>query len=485
MFSVVFYSCTDLAVIATDSEFIELEGGAITADPADLLATNYNDLGSVTDQANIYSLSAHSSDEMIPPTRGVDWGDNGVWRTLHAHTWDPAHSYVLGAWNQLNERVFRCNRTLAASPDASQEAQARFLRAWYMHQVMDLFGVAPFRNVTDGVDVNPQVFTRTEAFNFIMDDLTAALPNLPVGGPAFDNTTATTAACNYLIAKMHLNRAVYTAGDPAGPYTFDGADMDAVIAAVDAITGDGYSLEADFYDLFNAAGNTETILASPTGSGNNRVRMTLHYSQNPSGWNGFTTLSDFYDKFDDGDIRKGLDATPDGSAFSGIGLGLLFGQQYNDDGTETIDSRTSLPLFFTRDVPLAGAGTDKGIRVMKYHPATVDNSKYVLMRYADAYLMKAEALMRKGETAQAMMMVNDLRDLRGAPDLASLDEAAMLDERGRELYWEGYRRTDLVRFSKFNDAWQEKPASESYRVLFPIPALALASNPNLTQNPGY
>jgi hypothetical protein len=62
----------------------------------------------------------------------------------------------------------------------------------------------------------------------------------------------------------------------------------------------------------------------------------------------------------------------------------------------------------------------------------------------------------------------------------------LLDERGRELYYEGWRRQDLIRFGKYLNAWQEKPAdSGTKNLLFPIPANQLAVNPNLTQNPGY
>ena len=480
------YSCTDLEAIESDSDFISTDNsGNIDSDPAELLEANYNDLAQFTDQAGIYALYAHSSDEMIPPTRGVDWGDNGVWRTMHAHTWDASHAWVRDAWNQLNERAFRCNRTLAANPDPSQEAQARFLRAYYMFHVMDLWGQVPFREVTEGVDVDPKVMDRSEAFDFILADIEAALPNLPIVGPSNANTMAGQAAANALLARLMLNKAVYKSSNPAGPYTFDNADMDRVIAAVDAITRDGYALEDNYFDIFSPRTTNEVILASQNGSPQNRIWMTLHYSQNPSGWNGFTTLADFYDKFDDDDVRQGVDATPNGDAFSGIGRGFLIGQQFNDDGSQTIDGRTQLPLQFTRDVPLAGATTDKGIRVMKYHPSDYEDTKYILLRYGDAVLMKAEALMRKGQTADALALVNELRAKRNAPALGSLDEAAMLDERGREMYWEGVRRIDQIRFGTFTSTWAEKSSTEAFRVLYPIPALALASNPNLVQNDGY
>jgi len=290
------YSCTNLEVQETDSDFIESTGsGTIDADPGELLATNYNDLGAFTDQANIYALFSHSSDEMIPPTRGVDWGDNGVWRTLHAHTWDASHSWVTNAWNQLHGRAFRCNRTLAAAGiTPEQEAEARFLRAFYTHYTMDLWGQVPFREVDEGVDVDPRVFTRSEAFDFIISDLEAALPNLPNVGPSNNNVT------------------------PEGPYDFSSADMDKVIEYADAVTADGYSLENNYFDNFSPSASSEVILASPTGSPQNRIWMTLHYSQNPSGWNGFTTLADFYNKFEDGDQRKGIPAAADGESFSGL-----------------------------------------------------------------------------------------------------------------------------------------------------------------------
>ena len=93
--------------------------------------------------------------------------------------------------------------------------------------------------------------------------------------------------------------------------------------------------------------------------------------------------------------------------------------------------------------------------------------------------------MRNGD-AGALTIVNDLRTKRGATALASLNADNLLAERGRELYWEGNRRTDMIRFGKFLAPFQEKPnTSGPERLLFPIPAAALAVNPNLEQNAGY
>jgi hypothetical protein len=270
--------------------------------------------------------------------------------------------------------------------------------------------------------------------------------------------------------------------------------MAKVIQYASAVIADGYALNANYFDNFKATGpSTEVILTSTQGSPQNRVYMTLHYNQNPSGWNGFATLADFYGKFDAADKRKGIPAgqipgLAFGTKFSGIGLGFLAGQQKDDTGANITDTRTGLPLQFSADVPLSGAATNKGIRVMKYHPAFYD--KYVLIRFAEVYLNMVEAKVRGGTDASssttALQDINALRAIRGAAPLTAVTIADVLDERGRELYWEGLRRIDLIRFQKFNDQWSEKGENkDSFRVLYTIPQLAVDTNPNLKQNPGY
>jgi hypothetical protein len=476
-------SCTDLQTHEVDSAVITSSGGSVAGNPTELLASSYKDLGTFTNQDGVYSLYEHTSDELIPPTRGTDWGDNGVWRSLYSHTWDPTHQYVLDAWNNLNQRVFKDTQILASSPDDLQAAQSKFLRAFFMYHVMDLFGKVPFRNFGEGVEVNPKVMTRSEAFDYIEKDLLEALPKLPATGPKFDNSGATQAAANALLARLYLNKAVYKAVDPAGPYTFDNADMTKVITYCDAVAGAGYALEPQYFTNFTTSASKEIIFTSKEGTPENRYRMTLHYDNHPDGWNGFATLADFYAKFENADQRKGKTAVPNGTEFSGLSKGFLIGQQFNDNGQPITNSRNQKPLAFTPEVPLIGAATEQGIRVIKYHPA--DKGQYILLRYADVLLMKAEALFRQNKSAEALVLVNNLRATRGASPLATLSEASLLDERGRELYWEGYRRIDQVRFGTYNLTWQEKTNTETFRVLFPIPQQAMDSNPNLKQNKGY
>ncbi|OIN56503.1 RagB/SusD family nutrient uptake outer membrane protein [Arsenicibacter rosenii] len=481
-------ACTDLNVKETSSIVVpQSASGSFSGLPnvTDALQASYNNLGNnFASQQDIYSLGVHVTAEMIPPTRGVDWGDNGVWRTLDQHTWDATHAFVLNSWNNLNSEVFKATQIIATtSATKAQVAEAKFLRAWNMFHVMDYWGQVPVRDVNQGVNDNPKVLSRSEAFDYIVKDLTEALPDLAEARTATSvNPTATKASANYLLAKLYLNKTVYKSAKPEGPYTFDKADMDNVVKYVDAITAAGFKLSPNYFDNFTKNATSEIILTGAQGSPESRWMMTLHYNQKPSGWNGFATLADFYDKFEANDTRKGVAPKKDGTPLSGIGRGFLIGPQYDEKGAAIIDERSNKPLSFTRDVPLSGAATDKGIRVIKYHP--VDANKYIIIRYGDAYLMKVEALFRSGNTAGALTAINDLRKLRGASALTSVKEDDIFDEIGRETYWEGGKRTVEVRYGKFTTGIGVDNKN-AYTVLYPIPSDAIASNPNLKQNTGY
>jgi len=221
------------------------------------------------------------------------------------------------------------------------------------------------------------------------------------------------------------------------------------------------------------------------------------------GWNGFSTLAEFYDLFEgapntnfvgDGqEERRGWvpDAVTASAQNSGIGYGMLVGQQYDNSGNKLKD-RAGNDLVFSKEISLTNSTESNGVRVIKYHPYDGSDagqsfrSHEIIFRYADAHLMKAEAMMRNGGSATAL--VNELRVLRGATALGSVSESDLIDERGRELYVEYWRRNDLLRFGQFTKNWEHKNAEEignTTRNLFPIPLAAIISNPNLVQNPGY
>lgn len=502
------WGCTDLNDAVEDGIGEKVTEGrpAPIDNPEAALVGVYSQRNGLTDQANTWALWEHSSDELMGPTRGTDWSDFGVWRQLHAHQWDATHSYVVAAWNQLNEGIFEATQVIDA-PSATDQtiAEARFLRAFFTFHVMDLYGQVPFRPSDALLTDVPEVMSRADAFQFIVEDLEAARPNLPTLTTGADAGEATQEAADFLLAKLFLNRAVYTASSSdnpsAGPFTFDPADMDRVVAAVENLEANAYlDLTDYYYDNFhweNTTRSTELVFTIRNEAGDpadrsvrNRYYMTLHYNQTPSSWNGFTTIADFYAKFtDEGDVRKS-DSVPGMTDEIGLMGGFLEGQQYDGDGTPLTD-RGGAPLVFTQDVDLLYSNERMGVRAIKYlvNPANpeIENpgTDYIFFRYADALLMKAEAHFRKGETGPALTIINDIRTQRGAQPLTGIDEQAILDERGFELYWEGWRRNDQIRFGQFTNAWNEKEASDLYRVLFPIPQSALDTNPNLIQNSGY
>jgi starch-binding outer membrane protein, SusD/RagB family len=479
-----------------------LFGSGTTPNITPLLNAAYESLRTFQTQDVVWASQEHTTDEVIGPTRGGDWDDNGIWRVLHNHKWDADHNFLRNSWTDLGRVIFATTDILRFNPPTQQAAETRFLRAFAMFWLVDGWNSVPYRENTADPREIPKVRKGTEALDYIIAELNAALPGLPnyAAGQQF---IASKDAARVLLMKCYLNKGVVA--NRQAP-TFAAADMNQVITLADQIIQSGnYSLNANFFDNFarnNDVISMEDIFTGRnlggTNSGNVRSRWfcTLHYNQNPSGWNGFTTLSDFYNKFDPSDARRGGNAYPGVTNVSGIRPGFLVGQQFDQNGVALKD-RKGNPLSFTPAVKLKETGDNlevTGIRVVKYPPDytngdNVDND-YVFFRYADVLLMKAEALLRGGTATAvapttALAAVNVVRARAGAAASGSVNLDQLLDERGREFYWEGWRRNDLVRFGKFLNAWQEKPASGPERLLFPIPNRALASNPNLAQNPGY
>lgn len=493
-----FTGCTKLEeeLYESRSEY-EPGSGSSTAD----LSGVYNQLNQLVGQANWYAMQEHSTDEMLGPTRGTDWDDFGTWRKLHLHTWDGAHNQLFDTWNGLNGALFHAT-LVAEKASGAEKAQGQFLRAFFAYQVMDLYGQVPYRGADDGPDEIPSVFTRAEAVDFIMTDLDAAIAALPSYASNADRFFATKESAKFLKAKLLLNKAVYKQDPtkPAGPFTFEKADMDEVIKLVDEITASGkFDISANYWDNFkwdNGTVSKEIIFSRNTSKGVNlqwATCMGFHYNQTPSGWNGFTTLSDFYNSFEETDTRRGV-ALPGYTDVLGNRTGFLVGQQKGLRNGQIVNltDRSGSPLVFTPDVSLFYSTESKGIRVVKYplDPSKLDfNSPndFVFFRYADALLMKAEAALRGGTSNQTpLAIVNAIRATRGAEALTSIDLPGLLEERGRELYFEGWRRNDMIRFEKFNEPVQERPqASDPSRVVYAIPLQAVSTNPNLKQNFGY
>ncbi|MFN8252114.1 MAG: RagB/SusD family nutrient uptake outer membrane protein [Ferruginibacter sp.] len=480
-----------------------------TAPTPPSLSKVYEQLNQLVTQVNWYAMEEHTTDELIGPTRGTDWDDFGTWRKLHLHTWDGSHNQINDTWNGLNGALFQS--TLVAETASGQtKAEAQFLRAYFSYLVCDLFGQVQHRPATAAADVIPEVFTRSQACDFIISELQAAIPNLPSYTPG-TRSKATKEAAKFLLAKTLLNKAVYKQdpGTPAGPYTFAAADMSQVITLCNEIAGNAsLSLNNYYWDNFtwnNGTTSTENIFVRKNSEGINVVWATCmgqHYAQAPSGWNGFTTLADFYNTFDAADVRRNSNV-PGFTSQTGVNAGFLVGQIQGPSGGQiggalvNLKDRSGNPLVFTSDVSLFFSTETKGIRTMKYplNPAEINgggwgsSNDFVFFRLADVRLMKAEALLRGGtdpNAETATNIVNAIRAKRGVGNLGTVNLTTLLEERGREMYLEGWRRNDLIRFGKFNAPVGERPnASAGTKVVFPIPNIALSSNPNLKQNAGY
>lgn len=481
---------------------------------AALLSGLYNSMqGLFQDQAGIYALWEMTTDELIGPTRGPDWDDNGVWRVLHAQKYDGENQRIVDAFKNLNGIDFGATDLLRYSPTTQQKAEARMLRALADFMLLDGWGQVNYREPGESVLTPSKVRVGSVALDYIISELQAIIPDLP-NGPAY---IANKNAARVLLMKCYLNKGVWATNASRLSPTFAAADMNQVISLADQIINSGlYSFPSNYFDNFapnNGTIGSENIFTQENKGGvqagnlQSRWRSTMHYNQNPGGWNGFTTLSDFYGKFEAADKRRGVNyPTAGGPPNPGNRqtVGLFLGQQYDLTTNLPLKDRTGAPLAFTSAVKSIEVGSNlevTGIRAFKYPvdyvntgAGSIDND-YVYFRLADVLLMKAEAILRGGTGtvagsygSTAVALVNSVRthSSRGASSLASVTLDQLLDERARELYLESWRRQDMIRFGKFLAPFQEKNyTSDDKYVLFPIPNRFLAVNPNLTQNPGY
>lgn len=509
------FSCTKLdEKFRGDLSASQVSSGGSTNVDA-LLKGMYNSMRTTfQDQTRVYCLWEMTTDELIGPTRGPDWDDNGVWRVLHLHKWDGENIRLREGFNDLLGTVYAATDLLRFNPSPSQAAEARYVRAFASFMVLDGWDQVPYREPGESVLLPAKVRKGSEALDWIIAELQAALPNLP-DGPV---TKANKNAARVLLMKCYLNRGVFSSIQTRLAPTFAAADMNQVISLADQIINSGlYSFTPSYFDNFapaNTAIGKENIWTQENVAGvgegaptvRSRYHSTMHYNQNPQGWNGFTTLSDFYAKFEASDKRRGV-AYPaiGGPANPGnrVNVGILAGQQYDWTTDAPLKDRTGAPLAFTPAVTSIEIGSNlevTGYRAYKYpidYPndgsGNTDND-YVFFRLADVLLMKAEAILRGGTGtaagpygSTALAIVNSIRTnaSRTASSLASVNLDQLLDERGREMYLESWRRQDLVRFGKFLAPFQEKPQSDNKYIVFAIPNQQLAVNPNLQPNPGY
>jgi len=521
----------------TQEEFVSALGSAYT---------KFADYAS----GDLFNLQECSTDEGVYPTRGQDWDDGGTQRRVHLHAYGTEDGYVNGGWNfgfggvnTANQLIFQFQDLVKKGSVKQADADAfiaelQTVRGFFYWQLIDLYGNVPLVTDFAAADAAPPTKPRKDVYDFIVADLEAAVPKL---SKAVDGTTY--GRMNYyagktLLAKLYLNAAVYSGTE----------QWDKVIAACDEVINSGkYNLESNYFANFNVnnSGSKEFIFAIPYDqvffTGFNIAVRTLHYGSQDTynltaqPWNGFCTLEEFYNSYDDTDLRKGDVGTLDGPAISRGNF--IAGFQYKASGGLVMDDGFEVPKLDRLPAPLLGdpdgkplnlgnmgsgqpqinelgpqAYRQSGVRCGKWEiavgskPDAMSND-YAIFRYADVLLMKAEALFRKGNTAQALTLVNQIRSRAGVPELATLDGKLSYDmagpvvtggelfnEIGREMFAENHRRQDLIRWGLYNDVakWAlpfynpgDVIKTGAYLTIFPIHKDKIAANPNLIQNPGY
>lgn len=506
------FSCTDLDeelfsqvtadnFFKTDEEFIAALGAA------------YSTFGGLGNHSNLWSINEIVSDEMVITTKGGDWYDGGVLIQLHQHEYTPDNGFFNNTWTQVYGGVNTCNRLIyqfeqLGTPEAAAFiAELRAIRALWYYWIVDAFGNAPL--VTDFTDTEPPAtVSRQTLYNFVESELNDVIDVLPTAKDASTYGRMTKWAALAIRCKLYLNAGVYT-GTPQWQKAADDAQ--------NIIDNGPFSLEGNYAANFEIEndGSSENIFVYPYdkvfAGGFNWPMMTLHYASQgvynftAQPWNGYSTLEEFYNSYIDpaqnpgpqGDVWAGDALAPSTGTQDSRLSNFIVGPQYNPDGSRASDpgyeafDPDGAPLTFTPHVNMIYPNglRQAGARIGKYEyeQGGTENmsNDFVIFRLGDIILALAEAKFRLGQTADALVLVNNIRDRAGVDPFGALTEDLLLAERGREMFAEMTRRQDLIRFGKFGDAWWEKDASDAHYELFPIPQPQIDSNDKLDQNPGY
>lgn len=498
-------ACTDLEEEVfsqvTADNFFKNEEELISA-----LGAAYTSLYGYMGTTSLYAAQEVSSDELVVPTRGPDWGDGGHWVRLHQHLWTKEDPTTTNTWNFLFAGVSSCNRLIFQFQELNNPLTDPFigelqaLRAIYYLWLLDIYGNVPIVTSFADADPTPKNNTRAEVYTFVETELNAALGKVSknVDGTTYGRVNEM--VVQMALAKLYLNAEVYS-GSP---------QWAKAVTACNAIINSGnYSLEPNYFANFDVEneGSSEFIFAIPYNSvfagGFNIVMQSLSYINQQTynlaaqPWNGWCTLEDFYNSYEDGDLRKGEPNTEEGP--STVRSNFLIGPQWDvsgkirleDAGYEATDL-DGAPYTFRAEINEIApvAWREAGARIAKFEyeigGQSEMNNDFPIFRYSDVLLMKAEALWRQNPgDSEALALVNQIRERAEATPFTELTAENLLAERGREMFVECHRRSDMIRFGVWGDEWWAKPASEPCKELFPIPAAQVDANPNLTQNPCY
>ncbi len=514
-------SCTNL----TETPYTEVTAANFrptASDLAALIAPAYTPMRSMwMSWYGMVDFQEETADALLTPVRPNGWYDGGVYIRLHEHRWDALQGQPAGLWGNNFSGINAANRVLYqiesgvipvdAATKTSVVAELKALRAYYYSVLLDNFGNVPI--VTDFTATGlPEQATRAQVYDFVVGQITAAIPQLSTETGVKVYGRITQLAAKGILARVYLNAAVYT-GTP---------QWDKVLTLTQEIIGSGkYQLEASYRAPF-ARGNRRSVEniwvvpydATNANSSNFHMKtmkpdLRFVFNMTAAPWGGSSSSPQFIDSYDSDDGRL-ADTWMMGTVRDAQGRGY----------------------DFVKAVPkIDSTKFDNGFPVRKYEiyqgETGASDVDYPVLRYAEVLMMRAEALLRTGQAVAAAMLVTQVRqrDFTGAAaakatvsaaDLiggsrynygwsdvdgvvktakggtpvvnggADIQYGRFLDELGWEFAIEGHRRQQLIRFGVFTSkTWFNHKPNGDHRTIFAIPSGPLATNSKLKQNPGY
>jgi starch-binding outer membrane protein, SusD/RagB family len=446
-----------------------------------------------------------NAQELTTDEAVVAWNDPGI-HDFHNMNWSANNSMLIGLYNRCFYIITLCNEFIRESaPEklssrgignvteiAKMRSEARFIRAFQYWVLMDLFGNPGFVNeeTSLGASSLPQQIKRADLFNYIESELKSLEAGL-ADPKTTDYGRADKAAAWSLMARMYLNAQVYT-GTPkwTEAITYSKKVIDASYQLIPdyrhLMLADNHTNTSEFIWTLNYDGlmtknyGGTTYLVNASVNGDNAVQKD---SAGLTGWSGLRTTKNLPELF------------PGYPNFSSItdrrAQFFMQGQSLEIENVGTFTDGYAVIKFRNRNKN-GSFGKDPGRDF-----ADID---FPVFRLAEMYLIYAEAVLRGGAggtNALALSYFNNLRQRaygNSSGNVGALDLDLIIDERGRELYWEAFRRTDLIRFNRFTEGsylWPWKGGVRNgtgvptFRSLFPIPATEVGSNPNIQQNPNY
>ena len=461
----------------------------------------------ISDEGNSDFLRLYFNLQELTTDEGAwTWESDAGIQGLHEMSWSSNNPIVDGLYYRSWFQITLCNDFIAHSTDAAlagkgfssqtedtiraYRAEARFLRAYQYWVLMDLYANPPFATENDPIgDFIPKQISRSDLFNYVESELKGAADSGLIAPKQNLFGRMDQAAAWALLSRLYLNAQVYT-GTPR--YT------DA-ITYCNKLIGAGYSLHPDYTQLMladnklNTDENIGVIVYDATfiqnyGGTTYLIHGPVGIPDSISGCNGSWTGLRLTQNF--------ISLFPDYSGNTDHRAQFWTSGQ-TKDMTSLYTSTAGFSTFKYRDLTSTGAPDPH-----QDPNGNFSSISFPLFRYAEVYLNYAEAVLRGGtggDPATALTYINALRtraygNASGNINASQLTLPFILDERGREMYYECCRRTDLIRFGEFTTgaylwAWKGGvlggTAVDNRYNIFPIPNTDLSANPNLKQNPGY